>query len=86
MVGPRDRVFYVDAGMRIWKPIKPMIELDCEGVILAHTDAWPTYYWKLKTQFHEVCLPPLHAGLCYKLPWFVELRTSSMHGSVVTLT
>jgi len=46
-------IFYIDCGMRIFKPIKPFFELDCRNKILANSDAQPKYRWKLGIQFNN---------------------------------
>ena len=46
--------FYIDCGMNICQPIDKMLELAQPDTILAHSDAFPTYEWKLHTQF---CFP-----------------------------
>jgi len=47
-----DIVFYLDAGARINGPLERM-KRSCEpsNCIYAHSDAYPTYEWKLSTQF-----------------------------------
>jgi hypothetical protein len=37
--------------MSILKPLDKIINLNCEGKFLAHSDAYPTYEWKLQIQF-----------------------------------
>jgi hypothetical protein len=44
-------VFYLDSGMTIFSDIEPIINQKKQGVLLAHSDAYPTYQWKLHTQF-----------------------------------
>ena len=51
------KCFYIDVGMHIFKPLDKMINLDCKGKILAHSDAYPTYKWKLFNQFDKVKFP-----------------------------
>jgi hypothetical protein len=45
------KCLYVDSGMKIFKPIDKIISLDCTNVLLAHSDAYPMYDWKLNVQF-----------------------------------
>ena len=52
-----DRVLYVDAGMRVIRPIREILELDCSGSLLAHSDAFPTFVWRLENQFNLVDFP-----------------------------
>lgn len=45
------RIFYMDCGITIVGPIQPILDCWQEGVLLAHSDAYPTYEWTLKDQF-----------------------------------
>lgn len=44
-------IFYLDAGMTIFSDISPIINQRKKGVLLAHSDAYPKYEWKLYIQF-----------------------------------
>jgi hypothetical protein len=44
-------VFYIDCGAKIFDNIQPMIECATPNTLLAHSDAYPTYKWKLSCQF-----------------------------------
>jgi hypothetical protein len=44
-------IFYLDCGMTIYQDISPMINEITENTLLAHSDAYPTYEWKLYCQF-----------------------------------
>ena len=44
-------IFYLYVGMTIFSDISPIINQRKKGVLLAHSDAYPTYEWKLHTQF-----------------------------------
>ncbi len=46
-----DYVFYLDCGITIFSDITPILNEVEEGTLLAHSDAYPTYEWKLHTQF-----------------------------------
>ena len=46
-----DYIFYLDCGMTIFSDISPMINEIKENTLLAHSDAYPTYEWKLHNQF-----------------------------------
>lgn len=46
-----DYIFYLDAGVTVLNSIDPIISLKEPGTLLAHSDAYPDYVWKLKTQF-----------------------------------
>lgn len=52
-----DRVFYIDAGVQIQGPLERM-KVSCQetGVLYAHSDAYPTYEWRLRSQFSfDIC-------------------------------
>jgi hypothetical protein len=57
------KCLYIDAGMHIFKPIEKIINLDCTNKIIAHSDAYPTYEWKLKIQFDDKQFPELYKEL-----------------------
>ena len=44
-------MFYIDCGMSIYSDVTPMLQECTENTLLAHSDAYPTYEWKLHTQF-----------------------------------
>jgi len=44
-------IFYLDCGMTIYRDISPILDEVTEHTLLAHSDAYPTYEWKLHTQF-----------------------------------
>jgi hypothetical protein len=44
-------IFYIDCGITIFSDISPIINEATENTLLAHSDAYPTYEWKLHTQF-----------------------------------
>ena len=46
-----DSVFYIDCGMHILSDISPMIKEVSKNTLLAHSDAYPNYKWKLRRQF-----------------------------------
>ena len=46
-------VFYIDCGAKIYDNIQPVLDCATPGTIVAHSDAYPTYQWKLKDQFLE---------------------------------
>jgi hypothetical protein len=45
------RIFYMDCGITIFGPIQPILDCWKEKTVLAHSDAYPTYEWKLHNQF-----------------------------------
>jgi lipopolysaccharide biosynthesis glycosyltransferase len=46
-----DRILYLDCGITIFSDISPILNEYQENTLLAHSDAYPTYVWKLHTQF-----------------------------------
>ena len=48
-----DYIFYIDCGMTIFSDISPIINEATKNTLLAHSDAYPTYKWKLHTQFDK---------------------------------
>jgi len=46
-------IFYLDCGIHIFSDITPIINEKKENTILAHSDAYPTYEWKLHNQFDK---------------------------------
>lgn len=48
-----DRVFYLDCGMTIFSDITPLMEEVQERTLVAHSDAHPTYEWRLRNQFDD---------------------------------
>jgi hypothetical protein len=45
--------------MKIFKPIDKIVSLNCTDKILAHSDAYPFYEWKLNIQFDSIYFPEL---------------------------
>jgi hypothetical protein len=58
-----EKCFYIDAGMNIFKPLTKMLAIDCTNSLLAHSDAYPTYTWKLSSQFDDARFPILNSEL-----------------------
>jgi hypothetical protein len=48
-----DYIFYIDCGITIFSDVSPIINEAQENTILAHSDAYPTYEWKLHNQFDK---------------------------------
>lgn len=46
-------VFYIDCGAKIYNNIAPILRTVEPNTLLAHSDAYPTYQWKLSGQFME---------------------------------
>lgn len=44
-------IFYLDCGITIFSDLSPIINEITENTLLAHSDAYPMYEWKLHTQF-----------------------------------
>jgi hypothetical protein len=58
-----DVCFYIDSGMKIFKPLDKFFQLDFKDSLLAHSDSFPTYEWKLSCQFDRVQFPDLYNEL-----------------------
>lgn len=56
-----DKILYLDAGMRIFGPIKPIFSIDCSEKLIAHSErnAFPEYAYTLEGQFNFVDFPEL---------------------------
>jgi hypothetical protein len=48
-----DFIFYLDCGITIFSDITPILNARKSGVVLAHSDAYPIYEWKLHNQFDK---------------------------------
>jgi hypothetical protein len=48
-----DYIFYLDCGITIFSDISPILNEIKENKILAHSDAYPTYEWRLHNQFDK---------------------------------
>ncbi|MCH9630555.1 MAG: hypothetical protein S4CHLAM37_05560 [Chlamydiia bacterium] len=46
-------VFYIDSGMEIYSDITPILDSKKAGKLLAQSDAYPSYVWKLSSQFSD---------------------------------
>lgn len=46
-------ILYIDCGMTIFKEIEPFFQMEIKDSIIAHSDAYPTFQWKLRNQFIE---------------------------------
>lgn len=44
-------VFYIDCGAKIYNNIAPILKTATPDKLLAHSDSYPTYQWKLSYQF-----------------------------------
>jgi len=48
-----DYIFYLDCGITIFSNISSITDTVSENTLLAHSDAYPSYEWKLHTQFDK---------------------------------
>lgn len=48
-----DYIFYIDCGVKIYNPIEPLLKTAQKDTLLVHSDAYPTYQWKLHQQFDK---------------------------------
>jgi hypothetical protein len=46
-------IFYLDCGITIFRDISPILNEITENTLLAHSDAYPNYEWKLHCQFDK---------------------------------
>lgn len=46
-------ILYCDAGVKIYDNVKPVFDCRKSGKLLAHSDAYESYEWKLSTQFDQ---------------------------------
>jgi len=46
-------ILYLDCGITIFSDISPIINEKTENTLLAHSDAYPSFEWKLRNQFDE---------------------------------
>jgi len=60
------KCLYIDAGMHIFNSIERIINLDCNYKLIAHSDAYPTFEWKLQVQFDSSQFPDLYNELYSK--------------------
>jgi hypothetical protein len=48
-----DYIFYLDCGITIFNDVTPMLNLFKENKLVGHSDAYPTYEWRLHNQFDK---------------------------------
>lgn len=48
-----DYIFYLDCGINIYSDVSPILNEKTENVLLAHSDSYPQYEWKLSIQFDK---------------------------------
>ena len=46
-----DYIMYIDSGVNILNSIKPILECAVHDKVLAHSDSYPNYNWKMSIQF-----------------------------------
>ena len=49
-------IFYIDCGAKIYNNVWPILRTATPDTLLAHSDAFPTYQWKLSCQFIDTDL------------------------------
>jgi hypothetical protein len=72
------KIFYIDCGMRIFKPIQPFLEIDCQNKILANSDAQPKYRWKLSGQFNSNSYPDVYNQLSQEFKLNIDYFQSTI--------
>lgn len=78
-------IFYIDVGMTIYSDVTPILNEATENTLLAHSDAYPTYEWRLRNQFDTT--KPEFAKLASKYNLDVDYHQSAMmlyHTSIIT--
>jgi hypothetical protein len=73
-----DKIFYIDCGMRIFKPIEPFFNINCNNKILANSDAQPKHRWKLRGQFNNTSYPNIFHELETKYKLDVDYFQSTI--------
>jgi len=74
------KVLFVDGGMKVQKPLRHILDLPLAAdTILAHSDAYPDYVWRLRNQFFPSDFPdrfisPIGGQLYASLTTFFLLR------------
>jgi len=59
-----DKCLAMDGGMKIFKPLDKILNLDCKNSILAHYDGYPNNTdWKLRRQFDDTQFPEIFGEL-----------------------
>lgn len=48
-----DVCFYIDVGMKIFDDINCFFDLDWKNCLIAHSDSYPKFEWKLRIQFEK---------------------------------
>ena len=48
-----DYIFYLDCGIKIFSDISPMLKECKQNTLLAHSDSYPSFQWKLHIQFYK---------------------------------
>lgn len=57
------KCLYLDSGMNIFKDINGFFDLDCKYSLIAHSDAYPKFEWKLSIQFDKIYFKELYEEL-----------------------
>lgn len=82
-----DRVLYIDSGMKIFGDINRIFKIDPKDKLLAHSDAYPTYEWKLNWQFDEKANPDQAKKLRDKIDLTVDyFQTTILYFNTAIIT
>ena len=57
------KCMYIDVGMQIFNSVDKILNIDCGNNLVAHSDSYPTFEWKLKIQFDNVQFDNLYNEL-----------------------
>lgn len=58
-----NKVLSLDAKMRVYAPLGPLLQVDCSNSLVAHSDAYPDFKWTLTDQFNFADFPELRPKL-----------------------
>ena len=58
-----NKIFYIDCGMQIHQNIRSFFDVKCGKNLLANSDAYPKYRWKLAGQFNPDSYPEIYKSL-----------------------
>lgn len=53
------KILYLDTKMRVFNPIGPILNLDCENSLVAHSDGYPEFNRTFSSQFNTIEFPEL---------------------------
>jgi hypothetical protein len=72
------KCLYIDVGMHIFKPLEKIFNIECDNNLLAHSDAYPTFKWKLNIQFNSEIFPEQYIELSKKYDLNVDYFQSGI--------